>query len=152
MANRPGNGSGYGSGSGSGSSDREIDDSELMDVAQDPEQAHSLHKALRTLARNPNVHGPLQEMAQGILSGRIGMTDAIKDERYMGALGDRMTEIRHAAESQTMQDREAERGKREEWERKREEEAQKEREERDGPSTNLFTGSKKRGQGGGHRG
>lgn len=143
MTNRPG--------SGPGSGDREIDDSELMDVAQDPEQAQSLHKALRTLANNPNVHGPLQEMAQGILSGRMGMTDAIKDERYMDALGDRMTEIRHAAESQTMEDREAERGKREEWARKREEEEQKEREERDGPSTNLFTGSKKRGQGG-HRG
>ncbi|MHB9757211.1 hypothetical protein ACYBSK_22790 [Streptomyces sp. BYX5S] len=147
MTNRPGSGSAGGPGSG----DREIDDSELMDVAQDPEQAHSLHKALRTLARNPNVHGPLQEMAQGILSGRMGMTDAIKNERYMDALGDRMTEIRRAAESQTMEDREAERGKREEWERKRAEQEDRERAERDGPSTNLFTGPKKRGPGG-HRG
>ncbi|MEV0369800.1 hypothetical protein AB0I10_08235 [Streptomyces sp. NPDC050636] len=143
MTNRPGSGPGPG--------EREIDDSELRDVAQDPEQAHSLHKALRTLANNPNVSGPLQEMAQGILSGRMGMADAIKNERYMDALGDRMTEIRRAAESQTMEDREAEREKREQWERKRDEEEQQERAEHDGPSTNLVTGPKKRGRGG-HRG
>ncbi|MGW1373900.1 hypothetical protein ACWD6P_06400 [Streptomyces sp. NPDC002446] len=103
-------------GAGKGPGEREIDGSELMDVAQEPEQAHSLHNTLRTLANNPNVNGPLQEMAQGILSGRMGITDAIKNERYMDALGDRVTEIRRAAESQTMEDREAEREKREQWE------------------------------------
>ncbi|MGD6740886.1 hypothetical protein ACOKM3_03480 [Streptomyces sp. BH106] len=89
-------------------------------------------------------------MAKGILSGRMGMTDAIKDQRDMDALGDRMTEIRRAAESQTMEDREAEREKREQWEHKRAQEERKERAEEDGPSTDLFTGSKKRGRG--HRG
>ncbi|MGD6740885.1 hypothetical protein ACOKM3_03475 [Streptomyces sp. BH106] len=59
MTNRPGNEPGSGSGPGPGRDDREIDNSELMDVAQDPEQARSLHNALRTLADNPSAGGPL---------------------------------------------------------------------------------------------
>lgn len=116
------------------SRDREIDDSELMDVAQDPEQAHRLHKALRTMSSNPNVDGRLQEMAKEVLSGRIGMRDVIETERYMGALGDRMQEIRRAAENETLADKEAKRDQVERWERARREEEEKDRAERDGPT------------------
>lgn len=116
------------------SREREIDESELADFAQDPEQAHRLHKALRTMSSNPNVDGRLQEMAKEVLSGRIGMRDVIETERYMGALGDRMQEIRRAAENETLADKEAKRDQVERWERARQEEDEKDRTERDGPT------------------
>lgn len=116
------------------SREREIDDSELMDVAQDPEQAHRLHKALRTMSSNPNVDGRLQQMAKEVLSGRIGMRDVIQTETYMDALGDRMQEIRRAAEDETLAEKEAKKDKVERWERARLEEEEKDRAERDGPT------------------
>ena len=116
------------------SREREIDDAELMDVARDPEQAHRLHKALRTMSSNPNVDGRLQRMAKEVLSGRIGMRDVIQTETYMDALGDRMQEIRRAAENETLAEKEAKRDQVERWERSRLEEEEKDRAERDGPT------------------
>lgn len=116
------------------SRDREIDDSELMDVAHDAEQAHRLHKALRTMADNPSVGGPLKEMAQEVLSGRMGMREVLDSDRYMGALGDRMQEIRRAAEDQTFEERKASRERFERWQEERAAEEDRERAERDGPT------------------
>ncbi|MET8679851.1 hypothetical protein ABZW18_20290 [Streptomyces sp. NPDC004647] len=116
------------------SREQEIDDSELMDVAHDSEQAHRLHKALRTLADNPSVDGPLKDMAKNVLSGRIGMRDALQTESYMDAMGARMTEIRRAAEAQTPEEREAQRGQVERWREAQREEEERERAERDGPT------------------
>ncbi|MGP4002249.1 hypothetical protein [Streptomyces sp. 8N706] len=126
------------------SRERQIGDEDLMDVAHDQEQAHRLRKALRTLADNPSVGGELQEMAQKVLSGRIGMRDAIQTERYMDALGDRLTQIRRAAEAQTPEEREAQRAQVERWQQAQREEEERERAERDGPSQ-IVVGGKRRG-------
>lgn len=130
------------------SREREIDDSELMDVAQDPEQAHRLHKALRTMAGNPAVGGALQEMAQEVLSGRMGMRDVLQTDRYMDAIGSRMTEIRRTAEDQTLEERKASHERFERWQEERAAEADRERAERDGP-TQPFPNPKR--PGGNHR-
>ncbi|MCK7625636.1 hypothetical protein MUU72_21465 [Streptomyces sp. RS10V-4] len=132
------------------SDERQIQDEDLMDVAQDHEQAHRLRKALKVLADNPNVGGKLQEMAKEVLSGRMGMKEAIETPGYLDALGDRISQIRRAAEDQTMAEREESRAKFAEWQKKQEEEADRERAERDGPSLNLVTGPR-RGGNRGHR-
>lgn len=134
------------------SNERQIQDEDLMDVAADPEQAHRLRKALKTLADNPNVGGKLQEMAREVLSGRIGMKDAIDTPSYMEAIGDRMGEIRRAAEDQTQAEREASREQFATWQKKQDEAEDKERAERDGPSLNIVTTPRRGGRGGGHRG
>ncbi|MFE5741772.1 hypothetical protein [Streptomyces celluloflavus] len=135
------------------SSERQIQDEDLMDVAQDPEQAHRLRKALRTLADNPHVGGKLQEMAQEVLAGRIGMRDAIQTPGYMDALGDRMNEIRRAAEDQTQAEREASREQFAAWQKQQDEQEDKERAERDGPTGNIVSTPRRGGRGGaGHRG
>ncbi|MFF4648452.1 hypothetical protein [Streptomyces sp. NPDC001380] len=85
--------------------EHEIDDTELLDVADDLGQAASLHKALRTIAANPSVGPELQDMAKGVLSGRIGMKDVIASDRYLDALGDRLGKIREAAEDMTPEER-----------------------------------------------
>ncbi|CAM5595744.1 putative protein OS=Streptomyces rimosus subsp. rimosus (strain ATCC / DSM 40260 / JCM 4667 / NRRL 2234) OX=1265868 GN=SRIM_030100 PE=4 SV=1 [Streptomyces rimosus subsp. rimosus] len=137
--------------SGAGN-ERQIQEEDLMDVAQDREQAHRLRKALQTLATNPNVGGKLQEMAQEVLSGRIGMKDAIQSEEYMGAIGDRMNEMRRAAENQTQAEREASREQFAKWQKEQEEQEAQERAERDGPSGAIVTGRRGgRGGAGGHR-
>lgn len=119
------------------SQEREIRDDDLRDVAQNDEQAQRLHKALRTLATNPNVGGPLQQMAKEVLSGRIGMRDAIQTESYMDALGARMTEIRRAAENETPKEREAKREQVDRWQQAQQAEDDRERAERDGPSRRV---------------
>ncbi|MEU2628729.1 MULTISPECIES: hypothetical protein [Kitasatospora] len=85
--------------------EHEIGDDELLDVADNPTQAASLHKALRTLANNSNVGPELQEMAKGVLSGRIGMKDVIESDRYMHAITGRLGEIHDAAEHLSPEDR-----------------------------------------------
>ena len=85
----------------------EIDDDELLDVADNPEQAAELHRALRTLAKNDKVGPELQQMAREVLSGRIGMRDVIESDRYLSAIGARLGEMRTAAENLSPEEREA---------------------------------------------
>src|SRR4051812_28308475 len=127
-------------------SEREIGDEELMDVAHDREQAHRLHKALRTLAGNHSVGGRLQHMAREVLSGRIGMRDAIQDERYMDALGERIGEIRRNAENQTHAEREQMRDQIERWREQKREEEEQERAELDGPTQGVLDARQRPGR------
>ena len=85
--------------------EREIGDDELLEVADNPEQAASLHKALRTIAHTPSLGPELQGMAKDVLSGRIGMRDVIGSDRYMHAIGDRLGQIREAAENMSPEER-----------------------------------------------
>ncbi|MFD7729119.1 hypothetical protein ACFV6F_01870 [Kitasatospora phosalacinea] len=85
----------------------EITDGELLDVADNPQQAAELHRALRTLAKNDKVGPELQQMAREVLSGRIGMRDAIESDRYMSAIGARLDEMRTAAENLSPEERKA---------------------------------------------
>ncbi|MGW4805220.1 hypothetical protein [Kitasatospora sp. NPDC004272] len=85
----------------------EITDDELLDVADNPEQAAELHRALRTLAKNDKVGPELRQMAREVLSGRIGMRDVIESDRYLSAIGARLGEMRTAAENLSPEEREA---------------------------------------------
>lgn len=133
-----------------GGEDREIKADDLMDAADNEEQALSLHRALRTMRDNPSVGGDLQEMAREVLSGRIGMKDAIQTDKYMDAMGVKLGEMREAAERQTPEEREAEAAKFERWEREQREEEERERAERDAPTQQAFPSPRRRG-GRGHR-
>ncbi|MGW4752617.1 hypothetical protein [Streptomyces chartreusis] len=77
---------------------REIQDEELMGVAQDPEQALRLHRSLRTIAGATSLDPDLREMARSVLSGAVDIEDAFQDPRYTEAVFQRMHEIRRAAD------------------------------------------------------
>ncbi|MEU6301974.1 hypothetical protein [Streptomyces chartreusis] len=69
-------------------SEKQFDDSELMEMSQgDPAQARLLRKSLETLAAG---HGgdALKEMAQEVLSGRVGLRDAANVSAYADQLVD----------------------------------------------------------------
>ncbi|MFB7291955.1 hypothetical protein [Actinacidiphila glaucinigra] len=111
---------------------KEISDRDLMDVADDPAQARRLHKALRTLADNPQVDGTLKEMAREVLSGRLGMREALGSGAYLGALGDRMAELKRADERLTPEERAAQEERARRWfEQQSDEQAQEAQEDRE---------------------
>ncbi|MGW1839936.1 hypothetical protein [Streptomyces sp. NPDC002067] len=66
-------------------SEKQVDDSEFMDIAKDPAQARILRKALERLAEG-GAGDTLKEMAQEILSGRVGLREASKISAYSEAL------------------------------------------------------------------
>jgi len=70
-----------------------------------PAPPPALHKALRTLADNPSVGPELQAMAKDVLSGRVGMRDMVQSDRYLGAIGERLSQMREAAENMTPDER-----------------------------------------------
>ncbi|MFJ5220117.1 hypothetical protein ACIP98_36175 [Streptomyces sp. NPDC088354] len=109
---------------------KEISDGDLMDVAADPEQARRLHRALRTLADNPNVTGPLKDMAREVLNGRLGMREALDSDAWRGAVGDRMAELRRIDEQMTPEERAAARERAERWFGQREQREQQEQMDR----------------------
>ncbi|MFB7664556.1 hypothetical protein ACFC1R_11520 [Kitasatospora sp. NPDC056138] len=110
------------------SAEREIADEELMEVGYDAEQAHRLHKALRTIADNPSVGDGLQRMAKDVLSGRVSMNEVVRSDGYLGLIGDRLSQMHKAAEELTPEEQaESERRA----EKMRQEYEQEEREERE---------------------
>ncbi|MFF7216409.1 hypothetical protein ACFZAU_38745 [Streptomyces sp. NPDC008238] len=94
---------------------KEISDADLMDVADDPAQARRLHKALRTLADNPDVDPTLKETARQVLSGRVGGREALLSGAYLGAIGDRMAELKRADERMTPEERAAQEERARRW-------------------------------------
>ncbi|MET9295856.1 hypothetical protein [Streptomyces sp. NPDC003077] len=111
---------------------RQIRDEDLMDVAHDPEQARRLRKALLTLADSPKAGAALQEMAQEVLSGRLGMKDALRSPAYMDALDERVRQIKRAAEDQSPDERKASREQFARWQREQDQAA----EEQERPARN----------------
>ncbi|TSB25573.1 hypothetical protein [Streptomyces benahoarensis] len=66
-------------------SEKRVDDSEFMDIAKDPAQARILRKALERLAEG-GAGDTLKEMAQEVLSGRVGLREASTISAYSDAL------------------------------------------------------------------
>ncbi|MBB1245205.1 hypothetical protein GL263_16730 [Streptomyces durbertensis] len=67
--------------------ERQVDDSEFLDMAKDPAEARLLRKSLETLAGGGA--GPvLQEMARDVLAGRMGLRDAARSGAYAEAMVD----------------------------------------------------------------
>lgn len=129
------------------SSEHQVDESELTDFTEDPEQARRLHKALRTIRDSPSLDGPLREMAQKVLRGDIGMKDAVATDKYTDAIYGRLREMKTAAENQTYAERQSAKAQFGAWQEKRAEEDAREQAERDAP-THLRTIPGQRGPGG----
>lgn len=112
---------------------REIQDEELMGVAQDPEQALRLHRSLRTIAGATSLDPDLREMARSVLSGGVDIKDAFQDPRYTEAVYQRMHEIRRAADEQTYPEQQQSRVRFAEWDARQQADLDRERAERDAP-------------------
>lgn len=122
---------------------KEISDADLMDVADDPAQARRLHKALRTLADNPHADGTLKEMAREVLSGRLGMREALGSDAYLGAIGDRMAELERADEQLTPEERAAQAERARRWfEQRSAEEGEEAREDPGNPEDQAAGGAR----------
>jgi len=113
--------------------DREIQDEELMGIAQDPEQALRLRRSLRTIAGATSLDPALREMASEVLSGRADVKDAFQDPRYTEAVFQRLHEMRRAAEEQTYAERQQSKGQFADWDARQQAELDRERAERDAP-------------------
>ncbi|KPI00660.1 hypothetical protein OK074_5753 [Actinobacteria bacterium OK074] len=113
--------------------DREIQDEELMGVAQDPEQALRLHRSLRTIANAPSLDPELRDMARAVLSGHVDVKDAFQDPRYTEAVFQRMHEIRRAADDQTYAERQQSKAQFTDWDAREQADLDRERAERDAP-------------------
>ncbi|MGW3120283.1 hypothetical protein ACWDBW_24590 [Streptomyces sp. NPDC001107] len=113
--------------------DREIQDEELMGIAQDPEQALRLRRSLRTISGANSLDPTLREMASEVLSGRVDVKDAFQDPRYTEAVFQRLHEMRRVAEDQTHAERRQSKGQFADWDARQQAELDRERAERDAP-------------------
>jgi hypothetical protein len=113
--------------------DREIQDEELMGVAQDPEQALRLRRSLRTIAGATSLDPALRDMARSVLSGNVDVKDAFQDPRYTEAVFQRLHKMRRAADDQTYAERQQSKGQFTEWDTRQQAGLDRERAERDAP-------------------
>ncbi|MFF4509212.1 hypothetical protein [Streptomyces sp. NPDC001401] len=113
--------------------DREIQDEELMGIAQDPEQALRLHRSLRTIAGATSLDPALRDMARSVLSGDVDVKDAFQDPRYTEAVYQRLHEMRRAADDQTYAERQQSKGQFADWDARQQADLDRERAERDAP-------------------
>ncbi|MGW5247188.1 hypothetical protein ACWEQN_25705 [Streptomyces sp. NPDC004129] len=112
---------------------REIQDEELMGVAQDPEQAVRLARSLRTIADATSLDPTLRDMARAVLIGRVDVKDTFQDPRYTEAVYQRLHEIRRAADNQTYAERQQSKAQFADWDARQQAELARERAERDEP-------------------
>ncbi|MEU6573382.1 hypothetical protein [Streptomyces sp. NPDC046805] len=113
--------------------DREIQDEELMGIAQDPEQALRLRRSLRTIAQATSLDPVLRDMAGAVLGGRVDIKDAFQDPHYTEAVYQRLHEMRRAADDQTYAERQRSKAQFTEWDARQQAELDRERAERDAP-------------------
>jgi hypothetical protein len=113
--------------------DREIQDEELMGIAQDPEHALRLRRSLRTIADATSLDPVLRDMARSVLSGSVDVKDAFQDPRYTEAVYQRLHEMRRAADDQTYAERQQSKSRFAEWDARQQAEMDRERAERDAP-------------------
>jgi hypothetical protein len=114
--------------------ERQIGDADLMGVAHDQVRARALRKSLQRLAENPSTSGALREMAREVLSGRIGLREALRVGAYSEALGERIAQARQEYEQQSPEERERQRAAAEDFLDEQRAEIEREREERDASS------------------
>ncbi|MFG2863264.1 hypothetical protein [Streptomyces sioyaensis] len=74
--------------------EKRVDDAEFMEVSKDPAAARALRKALEQIAGG-GAGGTLQEMAKEVLSGRIGLRDAVNVPAYAEAMVDQSQSVRN---------------------------------------------------------
>ncbi|MEV5241528.1 hypothetical protein AB0K89_20845 [Streptomyces cinnamoneus] len=86
-------------------SEREVGYEEFLAPGRDREQARVVHKALQHLAKG-GAGAVLQEMAREVLSGRVGLREAVRVGAYADALGEHAHLARRAWEDMPEEERE----------------------------------------------
>ncbi|MDI3389846.1 hypothetical protein QIS99_27180 [Streptomyces sp. B-S-A8] len=87
--------------------DRQIGDADLTSMTGgDEARARALRKTLQKLAESDKAGPTLQEMAREILSGRVGLREAMRVGAYADALGEKLAEGRRAYEAIPREERE----------------------------------------------
>ncbi|MET8679879.1 hypothetical protein ABZW18_20435 [Streptomyces sp. NPDC004647] len=86
--------------------EKQVDDSEFMDVAKDPAEARALRKALQQIAGG-GAGDTLKEMAQDTLSGRIGLRQATETSGYTDALIEKAQPFREQWDAMSEAERQA---------------------------------------------
>lgn len=122
--------------------DREIQDEELMGVAQDAEHALRLRRSLRTIAGATSLDPSLREMARAVLSGSVDVKDAFQDPRYTEAVFQRLHEMRRAADDQTYAERQQAKAQFTDWDARQQADLDRERAERDAPVHGVERGGR----------
>ncbi|MFC3572538.1 hypothetical protein ACFOZ0_04415 [Streptomyces yaanensis] len=123
--------------------ERQIGDADLMDITHDEVRARALRKSLQRLADSQSGNGALQEMAREVLSGRIGLREALRVGAYSEALGERLAQARQEYEQQSPEEREQQRAEALNYLKAQHEEIEQERQEQA-----ARPGAKPRGHGG----
>ncbi|MFI9764888.1 hypothetical protein ACIHFB_43985 [Streptomyces sp. NPDC051963] len=85
--------------------DPAVSDAEFQSSTRDQVQARALRKQLQQLAGG-GAGEVLQEMSKEILSGRLGLREAMRVTAYAEALGERTRTFREAWEQMTPEERE----------------------------------------------
>jgi hypothetical protein len=109
--------------------ERQIGDADLMDITHDEVRARALRKSLQRLADSQSGNGALQEMAREVLSGRIGLREALRIGPYSEALGERIAQAREEYEQQSPEEREQQRAEALRYVEAQREEIEQERQE-----------------------
>lgn len=87
--------------------DRQIGDADLTSMTGgDEARARAVRKTLQRLADSDKAGPALREMAGEVLSGRIGLRDAMRVGAYADALGEKLAEGRRAYEAIPREERE----------------------------------------------
>ncbi|NBE51235.1 hypothetical protein [Streptomyces boluensis] len=87
--------------------DRQIGDADLTSMTHgDEARARALRKTLQKLADSDKAGPALREMAGEVLSGRIGLREAMRVGAYADALGEKLAEGRRAYEAIPREERE----------------------------------------------
>lgn len=89
-----------------GQADAEVGDDEFVSATRDRVQARALRKQLQQLAGG-EAGGTLQEMAKEVLSGRVGLREALRVPDYAEALGERVRTFREDWERMSPEEKKA---------------------------------------------
>lgn len=87
------------------SEDRQVGDADFTDItAGDQARARALRKSLQRLADSPTANDTLKEMAREVLSGRVGLRQAMRIGAYSEALGEQISRARQEYEQLSPED------------------------------------------------
>ncbi|WP_327705028.1 hypothetical protein [Streptomyces decoyicus] len=86
--------------------EKHVDESEFADMAGSPAEARAIRKALEMVA-DGGAGGTLKEMAQEVLTGRIGLRDALNVSAYTEQMAEQAQPIRERWDGLSEREREA---------------------------------------------
>ncbi|MGW6904983.1 hypothetical protein [Streptomyces sp. NPDC054940] len=122
----------------------EVGDEEFRDATRDQAHARALRKQLQQLAGG-GAGEVLREMSREILSGRVGLREALRTPAYAEALGERARTFRQAWERMSPEERERHTTEAQQFLAAQQEEITAERGESAQAATDTFRRAKHRG-------